>query len=567
MNPEYFSAEMRRLHQGGKEFSLAYPEQASLLNLQELRDKDPYVERLLEGVAFLTAQIREKIDDDIPEISATLLDQLCPHLLAPMPAASIVEFNLREGSSQKQTLPRGTLLTSDKVGPEATICQFASSSPVELHPITISDLSIDETLAKGSTFKLRLQTLAGTTFNSLNLNELKFYLHADPALAFDLYLALTQNLQSVQIQCADQAQILGGQNCLTAAHFAVEDSLLPLAGRSFTGYRLLHDYFTLREKYLFVTLKGLNKINWPGECQSLEIILHTRFSLPREHQLNKDLFRLHCTPVINLFPQDAEPINFDHQRLEYPLRADANAAKSCLVYDVETVTGIHSQNQTRHEYEPLYALRNPQVKHQAYYQVKRYHSAERLQQLNLVLQNPSDDLASQRISAAINVYNGDYPRQFLQEGSLKVGSPLASSVQATNLIRPTAMLMPPQREHYQWQLITHLNLNLQTILTREALQALLSLYDWNPQRSDNKQRIAGISNIRYENIERIQRGALRSGIEISLTLQEENFASIGDRYLFANLLHQFFQTYADFNLFICTQVMGKNGNLEWVFTA
>ncbi|MEJ2073015.1 MAG: type VI secretion system baseplate subunit TssF [Reinekea sp.] len=70
---EYFEAEMRSLQDLAQEFAEAYPEQASMLNLNTVKDRDPYVERLLEGMAFLTSQIRHRLDDSIPEISQALL--------------------------------------------------------------------------------------------------------------------------------------------------------------------------------------------------------------------------------------------------------------------------------------------------------------------------------------------------------------------------------------------------------------------------------------------------------------------------------------------------------------
>src|SRR5579871_1595468 len=101
---KYFETEMRCLRESAQAFAEAYPEQAAMLNLTAWHDQDPYIERLLEGVAYLTAQIRQRIDDDIPDFCETLLAQLAPDLLRPFPSATIMQFNSRAGQLTKTYL-------------------------------------------------------------------------------------------------------------------------------------------------------------------------------------------------------------------------------------------------------------------------------------------------------------------------------------------------------------------------------------------------------------------------------------------------------------------------------
>lgn len=68
LTQRYFEAEMRYLREAGKEFAQAYPDRAAMLNLDKPGARDPYVERLFEGFAFLMGRLREKLDDDLPEL-------------------------------------------------------------------------------------------------------------------------------------------------------------------------------------------------------------------------------------------------------------------------------------------------------------------------------------------------------------------------------------------------------------------------------------------------------------------------------------------------------------------
>ena len=86
----YYERELSYLRQLGSEFADKYPKIASRLALDADGSQDPHVERLIEAFAFLTARIRHKIDDELPEITDTLLGILYPHYLAPIPSMSIV---------------------------------------------------------------------------------------------------------------------------------------------------------------------------------------------------------------------------------------------------------------------------------------------------------------------------------------------------------------------------------------------------------------------------------------------------------------------------------------------
>ena len=89
MNRDYYQRELNALRELAKEFAVAHPALASRLSGTS---PDPDVERILEGVAFLTGSVREKLDDDFPELAQTLTQLIYPHYLRPLPATTIMEF-------------------------------------------------------------------------------------------------------------------------------------------------------------------------------------------------------------------------------------------------------------------------------------------------------------------------------------------------------------------------------------------------------------------------------------------------------------------------------------------
>ena len=112
---EYYERELTFLRQMGVEFAEKYPKIASRLVLEPNRCEDPHVERLVEAFAFLAARVHLKLDDEFPQITEALLTVLYPHYIRPIPAMSVVEFNLDPEQGKLSTglnIPRGSTLYS-----------------------------------------------------------------------------------------------------------------------------------------------------------------------------------------------------------------------------------------------------------------------------------------------------------------------------------------------------------------------------------------------------------------------------------------------------------------------
>ncbi len=112
----YYEAEMRYLGEAAKEFADAHPDRARMLNLDRVGDRDPYVERLFEGFAFLTGRLRQKLDDELPELTEGLVSLLWPHYLRMIPSLSILEMT-----------PAPETLQRPNVSQRASQCALARS--------------------------------------------------------------------------------------------------------------------------------------------------------------------------------------------------------------------------------------------------------------------------------------------------------------------------------------------------------------------------------------------------------------------------------------------------------
>ena len=136
MIQKYYEEELQYLYESGKEFARAHPEQARFLDIDAVGDRDPYVERLFEGFAFLAARIREKLDDSFPELTGGLIDLLWPQFLYEIPSLTIVQFKPRKGTFRKLVFFPEEQTCSKPVGPIRSP-SFYDNPEIAVNPVSI----------------------------------------------------------------------------------------------------------------------------------------------------------------------------------------------------------------------------------------------------------------------------------------------------------------------------------------------------------------------------------------------------------------------------------------------
>ena len=183
MNPrllELYNQELHHVRESAAEFAKEYPKIASRLTLSGMDCADPYVERLLEGFAYLTARVQLKLDAEYPTFTHNLLEIAYPHYLAPTPSMTVVQLQTDpdEGSlASGFPLPRDTVLRAALGRETQTCCEYRTAHPVTLWPLQVSNaeyfgnpaavlgrLAASEPKAKAG-LRLTLRTGAELPFN------------------------------------------------------------------------------------------------------------------------------------------------------------------------------------------------------------------------------------------------------------------------------------------------------------------------------------------------------------------------------------------------------------------
>lgn len=595
----YYERELLFMRQLSQQFAKQYPAAAGRLLLEPNRSVDPHVERLIEAFAFLSGRIQQKLDDDFPELTDSLLSVLYPHYLAPVPSMTVVQFELEPANAQPTGLPieRGSRLHTQNVGDVP--CLFRTCYPVTLWPLELVSakfqplpLRADLQPPPGSAAALclKLESQGDMQLADLSLQTLRFHLHGDDELIAELYELIFNNAIQVEFHSCDEGSRqppvrLAPAQCIRHVGFERDEGLLPYRNESFLGYRLLTEFFTFPKKFHFVDLGGWEHAVKANFGKKVEVVIYLNRTIASlEREVNASTFRLGCTPLVNLFEKTAEPIPLTHAPTEYRVVPDVHQQSEMEVYSVDAVQSVEPHSAVR--YKPFYSVRhdnpwNPADEQDAYWCASRRQSMKegddgtdvylRLVDLNFDPRRPA--------TAALVVHttctNRDLPIKLQQSGN-SVAFELESAVPLKRircLHTPTAPRRPPLRRHAHWRLISHLTLNHLSITDpvegRATLQEILRLYDFSNsqdgQQRDavNRQIIEGISAVNSRRV--VGRtggptaGGFCRGVEVTIELDEQKYLGTG-AFLFACVLERFLGLYASVNSFTQLVAKTKEGN-------
>jgi type VI secretion system protein ImpG len=351
--------------------------------------------------------------------------------------------------------------------------------------------------------------------------------------------------------------------------FTEEESVLPYPRRSFEGYRLLQEYFAFPEKFLFFELSDLEQPlkSIPGGRAEI-IFLITPFEVEQRQQrlssgVTAKSVLLGCSPIINLFPQVAEPIMLTQRRSEYAVVPDARRRMATEIFSVDEVVSSDPVTREITHYEPFYSYRHRSLREesQTFWYSKRRPSSRKADDgsevslflVDLSMRTNLPD--AQAITVHCTCTNRDILARlpFGNEGGDFEVEGIGSIKGAVALRKPTPTLRPPMGRDALWRLISHLSLNYLSIVEdgKDALQEVLRLYNFSDSADVDKQigGVVGLSSKRHFARINSESGiAFARGTQVHMEFDEEDFAGSGV-YLFASVIDHFLGLYASLNSF------------------
>ena len=604
----YVERELGMLRLGGAEFAERYPKLAGNLQARADACADPHLERLIQASALLNARVAKLLDDGQAGFTEALLGMLYPHTLRPMPSCSIARIDHGDAGlggvaghgavGAAVTLPRGTPMTAlGQAGTAASACRFRSVYDAVVAPVAMRAVWFEPYIEAPARVRMPAEAgaaicitlemagivgvVGGSGLASLGLARLRVFIDGEPSLRATLRDTLFMHATCACVEADGQWERLGKAPISTVG-FAEDDALLPAAPSEHAAYRLLSEYFAFPEKFDFfdIDLRAVLAAA-PAGCARLTLRLALsglRPDMPAAQilrALGADNLALGCTPVVNLFAQQATPIRITHALSSYPLMPDQLPGSE--IYSIDAVYLVRKLPHGEHvdEFFPYYSLRHggEACRKGRYWLANRDRtlaSGAAVHDFSLTLvDHDFSPLQIEEATASVRVTctNRDAPHYMEYgrgRGDLGVDGALGR-FPIRLLRRPTLSHRPGAGGDSQSGLLSHLALNHRS-LTQEglpALAAMLRLYA-RPGDAVSQRQIDGVTGVSSRPaacwLRQARGSAYLRGIDVTVTLDEEAYAGSG-LHLFAQLLDHLFGLHVHLNsytrLLIVSAANGK----------
>jgi type VI secretion system protein ImpG len=587
-----YNEELAYLREAAREFGEEHETVAGRLGLKTPTDPDPYVERLLEGVAFLGARVQLKLQDQYPEFTQHLLNAVQPHYLSPMPSICVAGFDPKEGDPaliEGYVVPRGTELIATATDHANAPVTFRSGQDVTLWPIKITEVeylssraAVAEVAAAANVraeagLRIRFAAVGGAPLDRISPAELPIYLDGSESVPGELYRQIIG--ETLAVVARDAASAAGGAGWMNLplpvqVGFDDKEALLPAEQRSFRGYRLLAEYFACPERFLFTKLMDLGRAFAQSKEACDVVLLFSRSATVLSGALSPANLRLYATPAINLFEKQIGRVQINRFDHEYHVVPDRTRPLDFEVFRILDVKAhIHDSVDTR-PVAPLYAFGallydwrdaifyTPQLK------MRRLSTKEqRLRRRTdyvgtetwISLTAPGDPEridAIKELAIRALVTNRELPELLSFRGKdhfLPTGGP----VRTVSILRaPTRPRPPLGLADAAWRVIAHLTPNYATLAPEDhddpsILRDHLALYGRQDDAAMRRQ-IDGIQSIQSRPVVRrvpgLDRMAVARGHRVHIKLDDGSFEN-GRLFLLSAVVERFLAEFATVNSF------------------
>lgn len=602
---EFYNRELQFAREMGAEFAREYPRIAARLGIEGLDCADPYVERLLEGFAFLAARVQLKLDARHPDFTQHMLELVYPHVLCPVPSCAIVQFIPELDGDSLETgyvVPRGTSLRTPLRKGDRTACEFRTAHDVTLWPLTVTEakylvgsgmpaaqgLPSDGSSVRAG-IRLRIRGAPGVNLKTLHPDSLTFFLKATPGIAARLYEQIVADCTGFYARSTrpGATALFRKSTCVRAVGLEDHEAVLPVTRRGFQGYRLLQEYFAFPERLLFFALHDLASIFASCDGDELEIYLGLGRTQPAlENAIDASQFRLGCTPVANLFRRTADRIHVGATETEWHVIPDRSRPMDFEIFSIETLQAIGAGGEPTTPVQPFYLTHHDTDPDAA----KVYYTMQRRPRLISARQREIGtratyvgsecfisivDSTQRHFSGALSQIeaqtwctNRDLPIQLpVGQGVTDFFVEGGAPVEAVRCISgPTYPRQSPAFGDTAWKLISHLSLNYLSLVERspdagaDMLRDLLAIYA-DPNDAAMSRQVEGLRSVSYRHV--VKRMPMPGpmcygrGLEIGVTLDDTAFEGTGIVPL-ASVLEQFFARYVSLNSFTQTRLQSAS---------
>lgn len=607
----YYEDELAHIRELAGEFAALHPNVARNLSLDSVPCPDPYVERLLEGVAYLAARTRLKVDAESSRYVRNLLDELYPDLVCPAPAMTMAVLH---PGPQVQTMldghivPRGTRSVAAYREGISTRATYTTAQDLTLWPVALD--KVDYLQDKGAlnaaglepadaeaALRFTLVRVGPGSLAELSLDRLDLWFTGG-SRGGAIFDAIFGHGSSASARGQNgRAKPLVGPSLVGVTD---REGLLPRVRPSFEGYRLMREYFLMPDRFHYLRLDGLNIALRDCASGPCEVVVYLDSARPELADVAVKDFRLFVTPLVNLFEKECNVIEVDGRSAAHVIHADRTRPRDFEIYRLTNVEDADSDGPDA-RVDPLYSVgqhrgsglvytseRRPRRPGEDELRRGQTRTSYTGDDLFLSIARPADvtvTKAIRRLDIRALCTNRDLP--ILDDSpklSLETGDPVGRIELIAPFRRPRASVSSAlpnivsggesQLDDLAWRLVAQLSLNHLSLSEpgqdAEPLRAMLDLYAGrgDPALARHARSITRVTSRQV--VERLGIPGpicFGHGVEITLDVDENTLAG-GSTLLLSALLNQLFARHAAINSFVRTKthLMQRQEDVSWPMT-
>ena len=590
---QFYTEELDYLRRMSGEFAREFPAVAGRLDLTQFDCEDPWVERTLEGVAFLTARVRRELNGGLPLLAQSMVNIAEPRAAAPLPSFAILELETPSDLASVQRIPAGAEFQTDVPAGARVACRWNSMRETTIRPLAMNKVELINrgnppggiAIRPGEQAWLDLSLLARVSRQTVGEGgPLSIQLQGPPGLPGRLMQCLRSSCTRIAI-CDDSQvfQWLSPQDLLD--EIDLED-----ANENAHQLLMMQRFSTLPQQFHGISLRGIDASrlpNGPGRVRILFMLKGNQEEIAS--RIETEMFLLHAVPVVNLFKRRADRIVVDTLSNEHEVVVDRSRPMDYEVFKIDEVEGISPEGNVSVHLRSVYDLRDLDSEDTGFYNLIRrprpdseqsrrngrrseYRGTNTLIALSLPARIRRESVS--QISLSVWCTNRDLPLLLPAHAICRPRDTMPGVTSARIAIGPSKPRLPESDVSRQWNMLGHLGHGVLRSLdvanhdhAGNSIQSMLRNYI-DPEDQAGLQQVDAIRSITGQSVIRRRlvgrRAAEVRGLACRIEITESALRGGVDIYTLPLVLSRFLRRLIPVGSFLETSVVDEKG--EVLFT-
>ncbi len=363
---DYYSSNLSFMRNLSAEFAQEFPKIASRLDLSALECQDPFIERLLEGTAFLTARIEQKLDAGYPRFLESILQSISPLSLSPIPSGAVITPRNFDSASTPCNINIGTEFTRNvKVSSKDVKFQSLINTQITSLEVTkveyltkVDQLGTLDLNSKKSIFSIEIASNGKKLLNDITLDYLDLYFNLSTDDNSTICELINTYLDSLYIENNGNFLKVSDPK-LELSILAEKDNLLQQITPTLQGLNTIYLCNAYPDFLRLVRLGNLRQVfnRLSGRNARLVFVLNSDTEYNFESSLDEHSILLNCVPVINLFKARSNR-NFINHGYEVNVNVDASSPLDHEIFSLNSIELFDRNNQFLFNAFPFYYVRS-----------------------------------------------------------------------------------------------------------------------------------------------------------------------------------------------------------------